>query len=54
MSKLILIMGDSGSGKNNYKIYKLTCLKNNKVYIGATCQSVKNRWRNEECQLFTN
>lgn len=23
MSKLILIMGDSGSGKNNYKIYKL-------------------------------
>ena len=33
------------NGDDNYKIYKLTCSKNKKVYIGATCQSLKNRWR---------
>lgn len=31
---------------DNYKIYKLTCMKNKKVYIGATRQNVKDRWRN--------
>ena len=30
----------------NYCIYKLTNSVNGKVYIGTTCQALKDRWRN--------
>ena len=31
-----------------YCIYKHTCINNNKVYIGQTCQTTERRWRDGE------
>ena len=35
-------------------IYKITNLKNNKVYIGKTVISIESRWRGHKCAAKNN